>query len=142
MKGIATSLEKILKGVISSYQTDIVRAQKDRNCAGLKPGSVSSSVGRLQDLIRKQIAGKIIRSIRVCGNSCVAVSFDNEVKSIRGKISSLARDAKQFSKKVVRCAGDRRITSANGPSTRTDDRLDALVNGLGKVKTECKVCVK
>lgn len=142
MKATATSLEKILEGVVTSYRADIRRAQKDRNCSNLSPASVSTTVARLQDLIQKQIAVRIMKSIRVCGNSCVVVSFDKEVKAIRDRISSLARDAKQFSRNVVQCAVDSRINSADRPNTRTDERLSDLINGLQKVKTRCKVCRK
>lgn len=86
------------------------------------------------------------KGILVCGNSCVTLSYADQVSSLKPKFSTLERHAIKMAKRVVQCYRERGIASRNvtgGPGAAA--LVSDVRGGLSRLISECRrtrVCPK
>ena len=142
MKAIGRSLDRGLSEISESYRADLKRARRDRRCAFLDVNRLELELDKKKKRIHSKIGRNILKSVKVCGKNCISVSFKREVSGIRSSLVGLATDAKALARKVVNCAESAREPNLNGSRARTEKRLKSVLEGLKKVRSECKVCPK
>jgi hypothetical protein len=113
------------------------------------PGSFLAEdqiVGDAFAAIAKAGRGIFRKGILVCGNSCVTLSYADQVSALRPKFSTLERHATKMAKRVVRCYRELGITSRNVPGGPGTAALVSNVrSGLSRLIIECRrtrVCPK
>lgn len=111
---------------------------KRKKC-GVGFGPLERRVQRSFDKIVRQGRSIFTQGIRVCGGSCVTVSYANEVAALTPEFKMLEEMTSRGARMVQRCYQRRGITSAGSSSGQTTRQTIAEVRkGLSVLINECK----
>lgn len=80
----------------------------------------------------------MLRPMKVCGDGCVVISFNKEVRKVKGMLAAYATEARDLARSVVECSGPTR--SGGTVPNRSGTRLAELVDRVSTLDTNCKVC--
>lgn len=138
MKTIGSKLLKITKGIDKAIKDDIKRAKaQGKNCKNIPVADINAKKKQLISQVNAAIKANILTSIQICGTDCLSISFDKEVKNIRGFLTSLATTSKNLAKDVVKCSKLKK-KDIKGPTTA--QAVSNLVSQTNNINVHCTVC--
>ncbi len=137
MKRIAAQLKGASAGVAASWSADSKRARVNRGCRAVADQPLEAQSARHVARVRNAINRHLLKPVRVCADSCIVRNFNREVDSVKQLISAFATDAGKLARDVVRCASE---SSRPGGAPRTENRLRDLVDKVGSLNTQCRIC--
>jgi hypothetical protein len=137
MKRIAAQLKGASAGVATSWAADSKRARANRGCRRVAERPLEAQSSRHISRVRNAINRHLLKPVRVCADSCIVRNFNREVGSVKQLISAFATDAGNLARDVVRCTSG---SSRPAGAPRTENRLRDLVNQVGALSTQCRIC--
>ena len=135
---IGNTLMSSSKKIAKTMNASIKRAKSQASCKKLNVPQKEKAQRMLLKEIQDEIKNNILRSIEVCGDECIAVSFEAEVATTRKLLTQMANQSVKLAKQVLACSPKTKRTSPGGK--RTDTKLK---NELGKskdIQVHCQVC--
>jgi len=139
MKNIVSKIKKARNSIRSRFLADVKRSKGIGACKSITKTSIDKIKAQL-DEINTRVDANILRSVLVCGEDCLTVSFANEVGEIRKMLNKVSKAAQSFAKKVVQCAPNSSANDAGGNAPRSDSALDQIVRDTKNIVTRCKIC--
>lgn len=139
MKKIASQIKKASDVIRKRYVADVKRARSIASCKSLLNEGASVRIKELLDQASSHVKNQILRSVQVCGDDCLTVSFEREVNNIRSLLSKASKESKILARKVVMCSPVRPSSSSQaGP--RGDTELNDALRKTRSIVAKCKVC--
>lgn len=140
MKKIGASLLNSAAYITDVIRSDINRASQTSSCKKhINTKQLTSLMLRKQRLINNEIQKNILRSISVCGDDCVKVSFIDEVKIVKTMLKQYGGLALSNARKVVTCSKNPRQPGSGLSTSQTT--LGRINNTINKpISVTCKVC--
>lgn len=139
MKKIASRLKEAAYQIEQRLAADVNRAKGYKACAKLTPQRVHGPTMKLIRSVEARTKKEILKSVLVCNDKCLTVSFAKQLGSLRKVLGKAAGQAQAYAKNVVQCAGVKHTGGVSG-GTRTDDSLNSIVNDTNRIVSNCKVC--
>lgn len=139
MKKIAKKLNKVSNTIGKRLSKDIKRAKEYAQCAAIRKPASYKSIKSLLMQARRDSKSRIVKSVLVC-DECLTVTFEVEVEKIRKLLKQASKEAQEYARKVVKCAGVNRKSGQGSGGSRTDSALDKAVKDVEKIVASCTVC--
>lgn len=119
------------------FNTDLIRWT--RNSCGASPKIARRNISKAFGRISSRGRAIFQKGIEVCGDSCVTVSYANEVRSLSVEFKTLEREAAALANGVKRCYKQRGIAPSGGGRGQTVAQTIAAVRaGLDRLVSDCR----
>lgn len=140
MKKISSELKKVTKAVRLRLTPDIKRAKSFKGCKKIASKSSHGPISDWMVAINAKIDNEILKSVLVCQNGCLTVSFAEQVDAIRKLLTQASKATQAYSKKVVKCSGVVRKGSGSPSGNNPKAAIDKAFKDSHKLVDKCTVC--
>lgn len=138
MHEIATRLLKTAGKIEKSVKGSVRRA-KVPSCKKLNAQLTLTRIMELTERIKTDIKEKILKTVEVCGDSCLTLSFEKEVNPLVESLKKSSKQAKGLARKVLKCSGGGQ-QGGGGAKSSTKDKLNSVIGDTKNIVTNCTVC--